>query len=218
MRDFFVAANFVRFVLTSAIVGGALYLLLSAAAYNVTEAGTETMFRVSFFEMMNGQFHFVPRDVNLRAGVMWWFILVVVFQFILTQTRYGNHVLAVGGNPGAALAQGINVNRIKVTNFVICSMLACFAGIINVGRLANVDPLMGNGLELEVIAASVIGGALLSGGYGSIVGAFLGVLIFGMLQTGLVLVGVDSRAFSGVIGVIIILAVVINTAVRKARK
>jgi len=77
---------------------------------------------------------------------------------------------------------------------------------------------MGNGLELEVIAASVIGGALLSGGYGSIIGAFLGVLIFGMLQTGLVLVGVDSRAFSGVIGVIIIVAVVINTAVRRARK
>ena len=218
MRDFFVVSTFVRFLLTSAIVLGALYLLLSAALTNVTEAGSSSILPISFFELANGQFHFVPRDVNLRAGVMWWFILVVVFQFILTQTRYGNHVLAVGGNPGAALAQGINVNRIKVTNFVISAMLACFAGIINVGRLANVDPLMGNGLELEVIAASVIGGALLSGGYGSIVGAFLGVLIFGMLQTGLVLVGVDSRAFSGVIGIIIILAVVINTAVRKARK
>ena len=76
---------------------------------------------------------------------------------------------------------------------------------------------MGDGLELEVIAASVIGGALLSGGYGSIFGSLLGVMIFGMLQTGLVLVGVDSRAFSGVIGVIIIIAVVINTVVRRTK-
>ncbi|MFO7322312.1 MAG: ABC transporter permease [Chloroflexota bacterium] len=218
MRDFYLAMAFVRFVLTAVAVLGAIFLLLQAAYYNILSAQVEPVFEISFFELMNGQFHFVPRDVNLRSGVMWWFILVVIFQFILTQTRYGNHVLAVGGNPGAARAQGINVNRVKVTNFVISAMLACLAGIINVSRLANVDPLMGNGLELEVIAASVIGGALLSGGYGSIIGAFLGVLIFGMLQTGLVLVGVDSRAFSGVIGVIIIVAVVINTAVRRARK
>lgn len=218
MRDFFLASSFVRFALTLAVVLGAVFLLLQAAYTNVGSAQEASVFEISFFEVMNGQFHFVPRDVNLRAGVMWWFILVVVFQFVLTQTRYGNHVLAVGGNPGAARAQGINVNRVKVTNFVISAMLACLAGIINVSRLSNVDPLMGNGLELEVIAASVIGGALLSGGYGSIIGAFLGVLIFGMLQTGLVLIGVDSRAFSGVIGIIIIVAVVINTAVRQARK
>src|SRR5690606_12748797 len=216
MRDFYLAMAFVRFVLTAVAVLGAIFLLLQAAYYNILSAQVEPVFEISFFELMNGQFHFVPRDVNLRSGVMWWFILVVIFQFILTQTRYGNHVLAVGGNPGAARAQGINVNRVKVTNFVISAMLACLAGIINVSRLANVDPLMGNGLELEVIAASVIGGALLSGGYGSIIGAFLGVLIFGMLQTGLVLVGVDSRAFSGVIGVIIIVSAVLNTAMRTA--
>jgi ribose/xylose/arabinose/galactoside ABC-type transport system permease subunit len=216
-RDFWLSAAFLRliFVLVTGI--GAVALLVSAALGQVSQSGG-SLHEISFFNLANGRFDFVSTDVNLRIGVMWWFILVIVFQFVLTQTRYGNHVFAAGGNPGAARAQGINVNRVKITNFIICAMLACVAGIINVARLSNVDPLMGDGLELEVIAASVIGGALLSGGYGSIIGALLGVLIFGMLQTGLVLVGVDARSFSGIIGFIIIVAVVINTLVSRARK
>jgi ribose/xylose/arabinose/galactoside ABC-type transport system permease subunit len=217
-RDLYLVVTGIRLVLTLALTVVVVAILLRAASVNLTAAGSEPILQISFFEIMNGQFDFVPRDVNLRAGVLWWFILVLIFQFVLTQTRYGNATFAVGGNPLAALEQGINVNRVKVTNFIICAVLACFAGIITVSRLANVDPLMGQGLELEVIAASVIGGALLSGGYGSIVGAFLGVLIFGMLQTGLVLVGVDARAFSGIIGFIIVVAVVINTAMRQGRK
>lgn len=214
-RDLFLIFVALRFLLVLVVSVGAVVLLVGAAIEQIGQ--TDTLLQVSFFDLMNGRFDFVERDVNLRIGVMWWLILVVVFQFILTQTRYGNHVFAAGGNPGAARAQGINVNRVKVTNFVICAMLAGFAGIINVARITSVDPLTGNGLELEVIAASVIGGALLAGGYGSIFGALLGVLIFGMLQTGLVLVGVNARLFSGVIGIIIILAVVINTAVRRVR-
>lgn len=210
--------SLVRFIGTVVLVIAAVALLGSFALNQVQLASTNPILEISFFDLANGKFDFVDRNVNLRIGVMWWALLVLGFQYVLTQTSYGNHVLAVGGNPGAARAQGINVNRVKVTNFIICSVLAALAGIISVARLANVDPLMGQGLELEVIAASVIGGALLSGGYGSIVGALLGVFIFGMLQTGLVLIGLDSRMFSGVIGVIIIVAVVINTAVRKVRR
>lgn len=216
-RDFNIFLGAVRLIIAVVTAGGAVYLLLLAAIDQFNRRVDNPILEISFFDLANGRFDFVPPDVNLRIGVMWWMILVVVFQFILTQTTYGNHVFAVGGNPGAARAQGINVNRVKILNFMICSTLAATAGIINVARLANVDPLMGNGLELEVIAASVIGGALLTGGYGSIFGALLGVLIFGMLQTGLVLIGVDARAFSGVIGLIIIVAVVINTAVKRVR-
>lgn len=216
-RDFHLFMNFVQLIVAVVAVGGSIVLLLAAAVDQFQMSATTTLLELSFFDIANGRFGFVTSDVNLRTGVMWWLILVVVFQFVLTQTKYGNHVFAVGGNPGAARAQGISVNRVKVTNFIICSMLAATAGMINVARLANVDPLTGDGLELEVIAASVIGGALLTGGYGSIIGALLGVLIFGMLQTGLVLIGVDARAFSGVIGIIIIVAVVINTVVRRVR-
>lgn len=215
LRDVYLFFALVR---TLVLLGVSILVIVLLTSFGLGQLNATTpLLEISFFDLANGRFDFVDRDVNLRIGVLWWAILVIVFQFVLTQTRYGNHVFAAGGNPGAARAQGINVSRVKVTNFIICSMLACLAGIINVARLANVDPLMGNGLELEVIAASVIGGALLSGGYGSIIGALLGVLIFGMLQTGLVLVGVDARAFSGVIGIIIIVAVVINTAVRRVR-
>jgi ribose/xylose/arabinose/galactoside ABC-type transport system permease subunit len=217
LRDFWLVWAVIRLVGLSGFFA-VLILFLGVFAINqVNASSTSSMLELDFFTLANGRFDFVAETVNLRIGVLWWFLLVAGFQFILTQTRYGNHVFAVGGNPGAARAQGINVNRVKVTNFMISSMLACTAGIISVARLANVDPLMGDGLELEVIAASVIGGALLSGGYGSIFGSLLGVLIFGMLQTGLVLVNVDARAFSGVIGFIIIVAVVINTVVRRAK-
>lgn len=215
--DFNIFVSGARLVIALVTTLGAAYLLLLAAIDQFNQRAVNPILDLSFFDLANGRFDFMPPDVNLRIGVMWWMILVVVFQFVLTQTTYGNHVFSVGGNPGAARAQGINVNRVKILNFMICSMLAATAGIINVARLANVDPLMGDGLELEVIAASVIGGALLTGGYGSIFGALLGVMIFGMLQTGLVLIGVDARAFSGVIGLIIIIAVVINTAVKRVR-
>ncbi len=178
---------------------------------------------VSFFDIANGRIASLPvigpldASINLRTGVIWWFVLVVIFQFILNHMKYGGYTFAVGGNPGAALAQGISVSRIKITNFIICAVLAGVAGIAFVSRVGSVGPNLGEGLELEVIAASVIGGTLLTGGYGSIFGALLGVLIFGLLRTGLVLIGMDPRIFYGVQGVIIIVAVIINTAVRRVR-
>lgn len=219
--DLFVALSFLSFLITLIAAVGAILMLLAAVVSQFGQMGT--MLEVSFFDLMNGRIESLPiigafpREINLRVGVFWWFLLVLVFQFILNQTRYGNGTFAAGGNPGAARAQGINVNRIKVTNFIICSVLVGVAAIFDVSRVQSVDALRGQGLELEVIAASVIGGALLTGGYGSIVGALLGVFIFGMLQTGLVLVGMNPRIFNGVIGVIIIVAVVINTVSRQAK-
>ncbi len=157
-------------------------------------------------------------DVNTRANyrlsIIWWLFFVVVFHLLLTRTSYGNHVFAVGGNPGASRAQGVNVDRVKVRNFVILALLTGIAGIYEVARNPGVDPLKGEGFELEVIAMTVIGGTLLSGGYGGIIGSMLGALIVGMLQTGLVLVGIPSRLFAGTVGVTIIVAVVLNTFVR----
>jgi ribose/xylose/arabinose/galactoside ABC-type transport system permease subunit len=159
----------------------------------------------------------IPPAANFRMAIVWWLILVVVFQIILVRTRYGNAVFAVGGNIGAAIAQGVNASRVKVQNFVLCSFLAGVAAILEVTRNPGVDPLRGEGWELEVIAMTVIGGALLTGGYGSIIGTMLGVFIFGMMRTGLVLVGMDERAFEGVVGVIMIFAVVANNMTKRRR-
>lgn len=200
------------------LAGGAAGVAVDQVAQ--ASAGSATL-SVSFFDLMNGRVSSLPligtlpSEVNLRMGVFWWFLLVLIFQFVLNQTPYGNATFATGGNIGAARAQGIAVNRVKVTNFILIAMLAGLAGIFDASRLQSVDALRGQGLELEVIAATVIGGALLNGGYGSIIGALLGVFIFGMMQTGLVLIGVDARLFDAFIGAIILGAVVINTWSRR---
>jgi ribose/xylose/arabinose/galactoside ABC-type transport system permease subunit len=220
---------FLNFLITLIAIVAVLYLLLGSAIDQVSLVNTvvndvpNATLDVSFFDLMNGRIvslpliGLLPREVNLRIGVFWWFLLVVIFQFVLTQTRYGNSTFAVGGNPGAALAQGINVNRIKVTNFILIALLVGIAAIFDVSRVQGVDALRGAGLELEVIAASVIGGALLAGGYGSVVGSLLGVFIFGSLQTGLVIVGMNPRLFNGVIGAITIGAAYLNELSRRVK-
>ena len=190
-------------------------------------AGGE-LFQVGFFDLINGRWGFsfeevsgglfsilVPPGANFRNSIIWWMLLVLLFQVVLTQTRYGNAVFAVGGNAGAARAQGVNVNRVKVFNFMLVALLVGVTGILEVTRNPGVDPLKGAGWELEVIAMTVIGGALLSGGYGSVIGTLLGALIVGMLATGLVIIGMNARLFRGVVGAILILAVVLNTFVRR---
>jgi len=144
-------------------------------------------------------------------------VIAAIFTVVLTSTRYGNAVFAVGGNSEAALAQGINVRRVKVMSFVISGTLAAVAGITEAARFKVGEPLRGTGYELDVIAATVIGGTLLTGGYGSIVGTVLGILIAFMLKTGLVLIGVQADWFRGVLGIIMIAAVVLNTNIRRQR-
>jgi simple sugar transport system permease protein len=172
--------------------------------------------RVSFFDIVNGRLTDISQP-NFRTAIIWWLLVIVIFTVVLGQTRYGSAVYATGGNPGAAKAQGIPIDRVRVINFVISGALAGVAGVIAVGRQESVFPLDGQGLELEVIAAAVIGGTLLNGGFGSIIGATVGVLITGILRTGLVLISVPAESFQGFIGVILIVTVILNTAVRRLR-
>lgn len=145
----------------------------------------------------------------------WWFLLIVIVGTVaLTQTKYGNATYATGGDQAAARALGINVNRTKTINFMICSMLAGFMGVIQFSRFSSVAPGQGQGMELEAIAASVIGGSLLTGGRGSIVGTLLGALLVGMMRSGLVLAGAPVYWYKAFIGLILIAAVLVNARVR----
>lgn len=203
----------IRLLLIAAVlVAGVILAIQSIISYI---GDLNRLIEVPFFTILNGRLEFLPG--NFRASIVWWFILAGIFTVIMNQTRYGNAVFAVGGNPGAARAQGVNVNRVKVLNFMLSGTMAAVGGIMEAARFEVVEPLRGQGYELDVIAAAVIGGTLLSGGYGSIVGALLGVLLSGMLKTGLVLIGVDASWFRGVLGVIMIAAVIINTNVRRQR-
>ncbi|MCY4061521.1 MAG: ABC transporter permease [Chloroflexi bacterium] len=226
--DFGTSGAIIRFAVFLVILLILLAIVLWLVAVFGYHIGGELV-EVGYFDLFNGRvsyigsegdfFHLeIPRDANVRLAILWWFIFVAIFHIILTSTSFGNSIFAAGGNEGAARAQGVNVDRVKVQNFVIVAGLTGIAAIYETARNPGVDPLKGQGWELEVIAMTVIGGALLTGGYGSVVGSLLGALIFGMLQTGLVLVGIESRLFSGTVGVIIIAAVVLNTFVRGAQR
>lgn len=179
----------------------------------IIATGAPILFDV--FHILNGRMDFIPG--NYRTSIIWWLALTTLFAIILTHTRFGNAVFATGGNAEAARLQGINIDRVRVANFVISGGLAATAGIIQTARLKSVDPLRGTGMELEVIAAVVIGGTLLTGGFGSLIGSAIGTALTGMLRTGLVLVQVPSNAFRGAIGAIMIVAVIINNLARKER-
>jgi simple sugar transport system permease protein len=136
---------------------------------------------------------------------LFWFIgVAVIFWYILNQTKFGNWILASGGNPSAARARGVNVNATKVALFMLCSAMSALAGIISSIRTSAANPNSGTGYELEVIAMVVIGGTALMGGRGTIVGTVLGVFILRIMRNGIVMIGVPGLAYNIFIGAIIL--------------
>ncbi|QXC52461.1 ABC transporter permease (plasmid) [Agrobacterium salinitolerans] len=163
----------------------------------------------------------MPRAVsNVIAGPMLfggmrmsliWFIMITCFATILLlRTRLGNWIQAVGQNPKAAHNLGVNVNRTTILAFVISGGLAGTVGVMQVARFASVDAMRGTGIELQAVAVSVIGGTLLSGGYGSAIGAMMGAIVLASIQTGLVLVSAPGFLYTTIMGVIVVGAVLVN--------
>jgi len=149
-----------------------------------------------------------------RTSTLWFVAITLILTIVLNRTPYGNRVFAAGGNKKVAKALGVNVNRVKLISFTLSGILAGFAGCVQFSRFGSVDALRGTGVELEAIASAVIGGTLLTGGYGSLVGTFLGALLIGMVRSGLVMAGAPAYWYRAFIGIILIIAVIINTKVR----
>ncbi len=152
---------------------------------------------------------------GFRMSMLWFLVIGIMGTFLLARTRFGNWVQARGQNEQAARNLGVPVDRITVMLFMLTSALAAVAGIIQVARFSSVDALRGEGMELQAVAVTVIGGTLLSGGYGSVVGTVLGAITFGMIQVGLVLAGAPGHFFRTLTGVIVVGAVILNTSVAR---
>jgi len=188
----------------------------------VVTAGTmlQTIDRLTVYNVLNGRldvFNKLFAGANFRTSLIWLLLLVAAFQFVLAKTRYGSHVFAVGGNPGAALGQGVNVRRVKVLNFVITGAIAGFAGILLFSQFYTVRVASGDGMELSAIAASVVGGILITGGAGSIWGALVGALTISTLRTGVVLMNIPfipADNFDAIVGATIVLAAILNNYLR----
>jgi ribose transport system permease protein len=137
-------------------------------------------------------------------------ILAVVMAIVLHHTTFGRHVFALGGNEKAAELTGISVVRVKIKVYVICALAAGLQGIIISGWLGSAPANMATSYELTVIAAAVIGGANLAGGSGGPLGAIIGCVLLEVIRNGLVLAQVNSYWQQALVGVIIILAVLVD--------
>ncbi len=141
-------------------------------------------------------------------------VLFLIFWFVMSKTRFGRQIYAVGGNPTAAHLSGINVKRVKTTAFMLCAILASIAGMIHSAQVSQGGPNEGIGYELNAVAAVAIGGTSMAGGKGTVFGTLIGALILGMLDNMLGLKGVNSNLQLVVKGLLIIVAVFAQ-AVRK---
>lgn len=171
------------------------------------------------FTLLNGNIDFINRlgtpVGGARMAILWFVFFVVIAALIMRRTQYGSWIYATGGNRMAAIAQGVRTQRVIIGNFVISGLLAGFAGMVQFSSRPAVDPARGEGWELIAVAACVIGGIWLQGGFGTIIGAAIGILLLQLVEQGLILVGVDIQYFQLLIGVILILAVIISTYLSK---
>ncbi|MDQ3659778.1 MAG: ABC transporter permease [Actinomycetota bacterium] len=152
---------------------------------------------------------------QFRITVLWWILVTALATWVLLRTQFGNWIFGVGGDANAARSVGVPVALTKVTLFVYVSVSAWLVGMMNTFRLSSASVSTGIGQEFEFIIAAVIGGCLLTGGYGSAIGAAIGALVFGMVRQGIVLSGWDSDWFFLFLGVMLLTAALINQVVRK---
>jgi simple sugar transport system permease protein len=147
--------------------------------------------------------------------IVWAILLVIFGHILLTRTRFGNWIFAAGGDAQAARYVGVPVNRVKILMFMFTAFCATVFATCQVMEFGSAGADRGLLMEFEAIIAVVIGGALLTGGYGSVIGAALGALIFGVVQQGLFFAGVESSLFRVFLGVILLCAVILNTYIRR---
>ena len=153
--------------------------------------------------------------VQLNITVLWWLVFAVLSAYILQRTRIGNWIYAVGGNAASARAVGVPVTRVKIGLFMTVGFLAWFAGMHYLYNFNVLQAGNGVGNEFLYIIAAVVGGTLLTGGYGNSLGVAIGAFIFGMTSLCIVYAGWDPNWFKAFLGVMLLLAVVVNLYIKK---
>ena len=153
------------------------------------------------------------------AELIWALLIVAVLHMVLTNTRWGLHTIATGGNLLGASEAGVRVGRIKMGNFMITSMLGAFTGLLEAFRVNTIDPSAGGtAIMFAAVSAAVIGGTALAGGSGTILGAFVGALVLAILQDGFNLIGISANAFSLILGIAILIAMISNVYLTRLRR
>jgi simple sugar transport system permease protein len=154
-------------------------------------------------------------SIQVKVTVIWWILFVIIAQWILARTRVGNWIFAVGGNAASARAVGVPVNKVKIGMFMGVGFLTWFYGMHLLFAFSTLQAGQGVGQEFIYIIAAVVGGTLLTGGFGSAIGTAIGAFIFGMVTQGIVYAGWDPTWFKAFLGVMLLLAVAVNLYVKK---
>ncbi|MGH2735856.1 MAG: ABC transporter permease [Actinomycetota bacterium] len=152
---------------------------------------------------------------NFNLSIVWWIALTVLATWILLRTKTGNWIFGTGGAVDAARNVGVPTKTVKVALFVATASAATLVAVLQVVQFTGADALRGTGSEFNAIIAAVVGGCLLTGGYGSAVGAALGALIFAMVQQGIVITGVGGDWYQVFVGGVLVLAVIFNNSIRQ---
>jgi simple sugar transport system permease protein len=149
------------------------------------------------------------------VSIFWWLLIAAIATYVLLRTRPGNWIFGIGGDPNAARNVGVPVDRMKIVLFMATAAAAWLVATIQVLSAGGADTLRGQYREFYAIIAVVIGGTLLTGGYGSAIGAVFGALTVGIVQQGIVFTGIDSDWFQVFLGAMLIVAVLVNNFIRK---
>jgi simple sugar transport system permease protein len=212
-------------LLVSAVVGllNGIFTVWFKIPSLITTLGTQFLLNGITLTISMGEPVLTPSEgqvnqimgVNPYSEIIWAIVVMIVVQVILSFTRWGKHTVATGGNQLGASEAGVNVNRVKIGNFMLASVLAGLAGVLEAFRITSISPLAGGTtIMFAAVAGAVIGGTALSGGIGTVVGAFLGVVALSILNDGFTLLGVSAYTYDIILGVAILIAMILNVRLR----
>jgi simple sugar transport system permease protein len=152
---------------------------------------------------------------SVQVSIFVWVLIALIGIYVLGRTRFGNWIAGVGGSAGAARNLGVPVSRVKISLFAMTALSASVLAAIQSVRFTSADILRGTGMELDAITTAVIGGCLLTGGYGSVAGAALGALALGMARQGIVFANINADWYKIAIGTLLLVAVILNNWIRR---
>ncbi len=210
----------VALVPAAIILWGAVQTNTARAAANLSAPGMSVAILKA--AVLSAGLVFAVYYLELGRGVPWMFgvfvLFVVLLDYALTRTQWGRSMFAVGGNAEAARRSGINVRQIRLSAFVLCSSLAALGGVFSASRLASASQQAGSGdVNLNAIAAAVIGGTSLFGGRGSAWSALLGILVIQAISNGLTLLNLSSSLRYMITGAVLAIAVIVDSLARRSR-
>jgi ribose transport system permease protein len=193
-----------KFRITPFIVTLALMTIWRGTAFVITEGRPVWELPEGFADLARGRILFVPIPTLIML------VVFAVAHFVLTRTKFGRYVYAVGGNSEAARLAGIRTDRVLIQVYILSGLLSALSGILLASRVDSGQPNAGLMYELDVIAAVVVGGTSLFGGRGTVIGTLIGSLLIGVLRNGLNLLNVESYVQQVVVGIVILLAVMMD--------